>query len=186
MDLNLEVAMEIDIKTHVWPKISILQAGITLWMRPANERRRYIVTSSLLAGCAHTQNDPSFKWGSYIWDLIFVNNVPTDHQLVSCLWYIKKHCQVSVNANEDMMSLTTIVRTSLNLVALCYVIVLQCDDSVCCIRTHYYAIWFKTRLLNANYKQHPISHRLVQHFVTDSIYFYVVNLDFVYTYLYMY
>ena len=34
--------------------------GIFLWMRPANGRRRYIVTSSLI-GWAHTQNDP---WGS--------------------------------------------------------------------------------------------------------------------------
>ena len=32
-------------------------AGFILCMRPANERRRYIVTSSLI-GWAHTQNDP--------------------------------------------------------------------------------------------------------------------------------
>ena len=32
-------------------------AGIILYMRPANERRRYIVTPSLI-GWAHTQNDP--------------------------------------------------------------------------------------------------------------------------------
>ena len=32
-------------------------SGIILCMRPANERRRYIVTSSLI-GWAHTQNDP--------------------------------------------------------------------------------------------------------------------------------
>ena len=31
--------------------------GIILWMRPANERRRYNVTSSLI-GWAHSQNDP--------------------------------------------------------------------------------------------------------------------------------
>ena len=30
---------------------------IIFWMRPANERRRYIVTSSLI-GWAHAQNDP--------------------------------------------------------------------------------------------------------------------------------
>ena len=35
-------------------------AGIILCMRPANERRRYIVTSSLI-GWAHTQNDPSLS-----------------------------------------------------------------------------------------------------------------------------
>ena len=34
-------------------------AGIILCMRPANERRRYIVTSPLI-GWAHTQYDP---WG---------------------------------------------------------------------------------------------------------------------------
>ena len=33
------------------------QSGIILCMRPANERRRYIVTSSLI-GWAHAQNDP--------------------------------------------------------------------------------------------------------------------------------
>ena len=38
-------------------------AGIILCMRPANERRRYIVTSSLI-GCAHTQNDPC-SWYHY-------------------------------------------------------------------------------------------------------------------------
>ena len=32
-------------------------AGIILCMGAANERRRYIITSSLI-GCAHTQNDP--------------------------------------------------------------------------------------------------------------------------------
>ena len=33
------------------------KSGIILCMRPTNERRRYIVTSSLI-GWAHTQNDP--------------------------------------------------------------------------------------------------------------------------------
>ena len=37
--------------------MNILMAGIILCMCPANERRRYIVTSSLI-GWAHTQNDP--------------------------------------------------------------------------------------------------------------------------------
>ena len=38
--------------------------GINLCMHPANERRRYIVTSSLI-GWAHTQNDPwrQVHWG---------------------------------------------------------------------------------------------------------------------------
>ena len=34
-----------------------IHAGIFLCMRPANERRRYMVTSSLI-GWAHTQNSP--------------------------------------------------------------------------------------------------------------------------------
>ena len=34
-----------------------LDSGISLWMRPANERRRYIVTSSLI-GWAQSQNYP--------------------------------------------------------------------------------------------------------------------------------
>ena len=42
-------------------------AGIILWMRPANERRRYIVTSSLI-GWAHTQNDPC----AWLWRFIFL------------------------------------------------------------------------------------------------------------------
>ena len=36
----------------------IMKAGIILCLHPANERRRYIVTSSLF-GWAHTQNDES-------------------------------------------------------------------------------------------------------------------------------
>ena len=38
--------------------------GIILWMRPANERRRYNVTSSLI-GWEHSQNDPWWPigWG---------------------------------------------------------------------------------------------------------------------------
>ena len=40
--------------------------GITLWMRPANERRRYIVTSSLI-GWAHIQNYVRLPIWPYIW-----------------------------------------------------------------------------------------------------------------------
>ena len=39
-------------------------AGIILYMRPANERRRYIVTPSLI-GWAHTQNDPCLNYACY-------------------------------------------------------------------------------------------------------------------------
>ena len=41
---------------HLCVKV-LYEPGIILCMRPANERRRYIVTSSLI-GWAHTQNDP--------------------------------------------------------------------------------------------------------------------------------
>ena len=69
---------------HQWPFVIKLASdhtmaisylshpGIILCMCPANERQRYIVTSSLI-GCAHTQNDPcpphncwflSVRWAS--------------------------------------------------------------------------------------------------------------------------
>ena len=37
-----------------------IKTGIILCLHPANERRRYIVTSSLI-GWVHTQNDPCLK-----------------------------------------------------------------------------------------------------------------------------
>ena len=40
-----------------WQLQGAQYTGIILWMRPANERRRYNVTSSLI-GWAHTQNNP--------------------------------------------------------------------------------------------------------------------------------
>ena len=43
------------IETGPW--VSFPHPGIILWMRPANERQRYIVMSSPI-GWAHTQNDP--------------------------------------------------------------------------------------------------------------------------------
>ena len=39
-----------------------VNAGLILCMRPGNERRRYIVTPSVI-GCAHMQIDP----GKWIW-----------------------------------------------------------------------------------------------------------------------
>ena len=39
-----------------WPNLLMYISGIILWMRPANERRRYIVTSFI--GWGHTQNYP--------------------------------------------------------------------------------------------------------------------------------
>ena len=40
-----------------WVNSRITSSRIILWMRPANGRRRYMVTSSLI-GWAHSQNDP--------------------------------------------------------------------------------------------------------------------------------
>ena len=64
---------------------------ITLRMRPANERRRYIVNSSLI-GWAHTQNDPRSPIGFYTlsiakqittnhisWDMLFVYPLYVDN-----------------------------------------------------------------------------------------------------------
>ena len=46
-------------------------SGIILCMRPANERRRYIVTSSLI-GWAHTQNDPCDIKNPYTGKTVFL------------------------------------------------------------------------------------------------------------------
>ena len=48
------------IKLWNFPINPFTKAGIILYMRPANERRRYSVTSSLI-GWAHTQNDPTTR-----------------------------------------------------------------------------------------------------------------------------
>ena len=56
----------------LWYTMRVLQphyltlSGIILWMRPANERRRYIVTSSLISW-AHTQNGPCIIAGIIMW-----------------------------------------------------------------------------------------------------------------------
>ena len=41
---------------HLIPRIPVVNAGISLGMRPVNERRRYIVTTSLI-GWTHTLTD---------------------------------------------------------------------------------------------------------------------------------
>ena len=46
-----------------WPILPIY-AGIIVCMRPANGRRRYIVTSSPI-GWAHTQNNPCIRQGFF-------------------------------------------------------------------------------------------------------------------------
>ena len=47
---NVPIIIHFDLSSHC-------NAGFILCMRPANERRRYIVTSSLI-GRTHTQNEP--------------------------------------------------------------------------------------------------------------------------------
>ena len=44
-----------------WVNCQLEHSGIILYMRPANERWCYIVTSSLI-GWEHRQNDPSILW----------------------------------------------------------------------------------------------------------------------------
>ena len=71
---NMFARVKLTIRRH-WLKkiIGVEQAtvhylnksGIILCIRPANESRRYIVTSSPI-GWAHTQNDPCKWWSSYI------------------------------------------------------------------------------------------------------------------------
>ena len=51
------------------------QSGIKLCMCPANERRRYIVTSSLI-GWVHSQNDP---WGYNPGTLAYSQQVSATH-----------------------------------------------------------------------------------------------------------
>ena len=51
-DLSVSVSIFADF-VHVYKKT----VRIIMCMRPANERRRDIITSSLI-GCTHTQNDP--------------------------------------------------------------------------------------------------------------------------------
>ena len=52
----------------------ISSSGIILWMHPANERWRYIVTSSLI-GWVHTQNDPCIPYIK-----VHLNNNKSSHQ----------------------------------------------------------------------------------------------------------
>ena len=68
--LNENCCILIDVSLKFVPK-----AGIIVWMRPANGRRRYDVTSSL-TGWAHSQNDPcqGSNWRQYA--IIGLNNDP--------------------------------------------------------------------------------------------------------------
>ena len=49
------------ISLEFFQQITWVLSGIILWMRPANERQRYIVMSFLI-GWVHTQNDPCQRW----------------------------------------------------------------------------------------------------------------------------
>ena len=56
--MNAPSQWEITLHCNVIPNwLDVYTSGIILWMRPANERWGYIVTSSLI-GWAHTQHDP--------------------------------------------------------------------------------------------------------------------------------
>ena len=64
-------------------------AGIILCMRPANERRRYNVTSSLI-GWAHTQNDPCCDFSMA---RIILHNITLSKQL-RCQWFEMTLCSL--------------------------------------------------------------------------------------------
>ena len=66
-----------------------LRPGIILWMHPASERRRYIVTSSLI-GWVHTQNNP---WYLMVKASDLVNNYFSKPVVISQVW-----CCQCVNA----------------------------------------------------------------------------------------
>ena len=74
-------------------------AGIISCMRPTNERRRYIVTSSLI-GWAHTQNDPCQVMAC--WLLAYL--VPS-HYLNQCWhivnWILRKKLQWNAYQNSS-------------------------------------------------------------------------------------
>ena len=57
---------------YLAPPMDVLHlTGIILWMRPANERRRYNVTTSLM-GWALWQIDPS-SWVKIVWKALFIS-----------------------------------------------------------------------------------------------------------------
>ena len=64
---------------------SVWDAGVILCMHPANERRCWIVTSSLIGG-THTQKDP--------WDMLLHNGVRNQNH-VACLILIVMNTDLS-------------------------------------------------------------------------------------------
>ena len=62
------------------------RAGLLLWMGPANERRRYIVTS-FLSGWAHTQNDPCMITPTATVFVLTVSFPPFFHKAEKIRWY---------------------------------------------------------------------------------------------------
>ena len=55
--LTTDTTSRLNIENMMFLMPHLISPGIILCMHPANERRRYIVTSSLI-GWVHTQNDP--------------------------------------------------------------------------------------------------------------------------------
>ena len=84
---------------HLWKILHNNLTGIKLCMRPANERRRYIVTSSLI-GWVHTQNDPCTQIINAIWSAqIFLGRFCTLPWY--CWWFLlNRHkttfCSISI------------------------------------------------------------------------------------------
>ena len=88
--------------------------GIILCMHPANERRRYIVTSSLI-GWAHIQNDPCN--GTYVIGLNCAMKILDDPGRIYllfygiCFWKMQKRIQGYVKNASDMPCYISIKNT---------------------------------------------------------------------------
>ena len=90
-----------------WRRQLIPLPGIILCMRPANNRRRYIIKSSLIAW-AHAQNDACFHMQCYpcwtinncLWH--YLNNL-TYHNVMSC-HALNCHCEASLPRKEDILN----------------------------------------------------------------------------------
>ena len=99
----------------------IYNAGIILWMRPANERWRYIVMSSLI-GWGHTQNDPCI--------MVTSGNKPLSELSLTNIvtfWYPMRHCVFKIIKSLKPVRLLVKIFISLwNLVDGSAAMLLQC------------------------------------------------------------
>ena len=74
-----------DVTRPQWVNWTAIEAGIILGMGSANERWRYIVTSSLV-GWAHTQND-AVKLGAIVWWTVIAHSCLTSSAVEVRTWF---------------------------------------------------------------------------------------------------